>query len=356
MPKLNDPHPGECARSAAVESNRASPLFTIVIPALNEENVIGRCLDSIAHLEFPSSNFEVIVVDNGSSDQTREIANSYREAVRLTVLLQPKVNISALRNAGASASSGKFLIFLDADMIVPKDWLQRAEALFISSKADILGGSFDVPKNSSWVARVWFGRKTKVVTLSPSYVPSGNLMVRRSHFDSIGGFDERLRTSEDCDFCFRAGAMGLTMAIYDDISVIHLGSPQTLMAFFRREMWHGSSVFRVFLLHSRSFQNGRPVLFATYTLLCLAMIAAAAVISIFGGHLSLILPSIAMLLLAPLVLAMRNARGRGWRDFHLMFILFLVYGISRAISLLGYQNLHSRRGNPADSLQAVRSR
>lgn len=356
MPQLNDPQPGNYARSAAVESDRGSPLFTIVIPALNEESVIGRCLDSIAHLEFPSGNYEVIVVDNGSSDQTREIANSYREALRLTVLLRPEVNISALRNAGASASSGKFLIFLDADMIVPKNWLQRAEALFISSKAHILGGSFEVPKNSSWVAHNWFGRKSKGVILSPSYVPSGNLMVSRSHFDSIGGFDERLRTSEDCDFCFRARAMGLTMAIYDDIAVMHLGSPQTLMAFFLREIWHGSSVFRVFLLHSRNFQNGRPVLFAVYTLLCLAMTAVAVVISILSGHLSLIQPPLALLLLAPLVLALRNARGRGWRNFPQMFILFLVYGISRAISLLGYRSLRSRRSNPADSLRAVRSR
>jgi len=353
MPKLNSSYTGDSPCGRAAESARESLLFSIVIPALNEETVIGKCLDSIAHLEFPRRNFEVIIVDNGSSDRTREIAEAHRNDVQLTLLLRPEVNISALRNAGAVASSGKFLIFLDADMIVPKGWLQQVVTLFASSNADILGGSFKVPKNSSWVARVWFARRAKAVNLSPSYVPSGNLMIRRSQFDLIGGFDESLRTSEDCDFCCRARTMGLRMAIYDDISVVHLGSPQTLQAFFKREIWHGSSVLRVFLLHSRRFQNGKPVLFAMYTLLCLAMIAVTAIFSIYRGHLSLIFPSVAMLLFAPLVLAIRNIRSTGWRDLPLMFILFLVYGISRAISLLGYPNQHIRRRNQVDSLQAA---
>jgi glycosyltransferase involved in cell wall biosynthesis len=315
--------------------------------------VIGLCLDSIARLDFPHQKFEVVVVDNGSSDRTREIAESYRESINLMVLLRPGINISALRNAGAAASSGEHLIFLDADMVVRENWLRLAERLFNSSEAEIIGGTYDVPENSSWVARVWFGRKVKSVNLTPSYVASGLLMIRRSQFCAIGGFDESLETSEDCDFCYRANGRGLKMAVYDSISAVHLGSPQTLRAFFRREIWHGSSVFRVFLLNLDTFQNAKPVFFAIYTLLCLLMIVATGIISAYRGNILPVSPFVGMLLLAPFVLAFRNLRGRGRQDFPALFMLFLVYGVARAISLVGLHNRRTRRNGPNDATQAT---
>jgi len=353
MQSLNRSDCKERAATALTESHRKSMTFSIVIPAFNEERLIGQCLDSIAGLAFPHDKFEVLVVDNGSSDRTCQIATSYRESMNVTVLLRPKINISALRNAGAAASSGEYLIFLDADMLVNKDWLAQVEKLFISSNVEVVGGSFKVPEHSSWVARVWFGRKTKAVDLSPSYVPSGNLMIRRSQFDLIGGFDESLETSEDCDFSCRARALGMNLAEYDAISVVHLGSPQTLRAFFQREIWHGSSVLRVFLLNSRSFQNGKPVAFAMYTLLCLLMILATGAISAYRGSIGMLSVYVGMLLMAPLLLALRDIRRRKWQDFPALFILFLLYGIARAISLVGFRNRRTRRQDRPDSLQAA---
>ena len=353
MQKLSQTKGEEWSADAPAAPRRTPLLFSIVIPALNEEHVIGQCLDSIAGLDFPHQKFEVIVVDNGSSDRTYEIAESYREEMNTTVLLRPKVNISALRNAGAGVSFGEYLIFLDADMVVRGDWLRTAEKLIISSNAQIIGGSFDVPEHSSWIARVWFRRKGTAVNLSPSYIPSGQLMMRRSQFNAIGGFDESLETSEDCDFCCRARAQGLNLAVYEAISVMHLGSPQTLRAFFRREMWHGSSVFRVFLLNFESFQNVKPVFFAIYTLLCLLMIVVTGVISTYRGRILLVLPSVVMLLLAPLLLALRNMRRESWQDFPALFILFLVYGIARAVSLVGIRRHRVGRRDQTEALQAA---
>jgi len=353
MQNLNRIDDKEEAWTDVMVSHRRSMTFSIVIPAFNEERVISKCLDSIAGLEFPHQKFEVIVVDNGSSDRTHEIAESYREAMNITVLLRPKINISALRNAGAAASSGEYLIFLDADMLVSEDWLRKVEELFISSNAEVIGGSYKVPEHSSWVARVWFGRRAKVVNLLPSYIPSGNLMIRRSQFNAIGGFDETLETSEDCDFCCRARALGMNLAEYDAISVVHLGSPQTLRAFFRREIWHGSSVLRVFLLNFRSFQNGKPVAFAIYTLLCLLMIVVSGAISVYRGSILLVSLFVGMLLMAPLVLALRDIRRREWQDFPALVILFLVYGLARAISLVGFCNRRTRRQDHTDAMQAA---
>src|SRR3954464_650591 len=97
--------------------------FTFVIPTYNEAANIGRCLESIAALDYPSSAFDVIVVDNGSADSTVSIAQGFADRLRLQVLTLPKVRIAALRNFGAKHAIGEFLVFMDADCTCKPDAL-----------------------------------------------------------------------------------------------------------------------------------------------------------------------------------------------------------------------------------------
>jgi glycosyltransferase involved in cell wall biosynthesis len=92
---------------------------------LNEESVIAQCLASLKQQKLPSASFEVIVVDNGSTDRTREIARSFGGWLPVTVLERSGVRISALRNFGAAMARGEFLAFLDADCVAPHHWLQQ---------------------------------------------------------------------------------------------------------------------------------------------------------------------------------------------------------------------------------------
>ena len=79
---------------------------SIIIPTLNEEEVIGRCLKAIKNLNTPRDRYEVIVVDNGSMDRTLEIVSSFKELLNIKVLEKPGVTISALRNIGVKHSKG----------------------------------------------------------------------------------------------------------------------------------------------------------------------------------------------------------------------------------------------------------
>src|SRR5438270_12097072 len=95
--------------------------ISIIIPALNEEKMIGRCLESLTRLAFARDRFEVLVVDYGSRDNTLAIVESFTDRLNLKVLQQAGVRISALRNLGARSAAGDFLAFLDAACLAPAE-------------------------------------------------------------------------------------------------------------------------------------------------------------------------------------------------------------------------------------------
>ena len=136
MSQLEQAVPGT---SVAQPAPAAVVSISIIIPALNEEKMIGRCLESLTRLAYARDRFEVLVVDNGSRDRTVAIAESFKERLNLKVLQQAGVRISALRNLGARAASGDILAFLDADCLAPTDWLDSIFALSPANDAGVSG-------------------------------------------------------------------------------------------------------------------------------------------------------------------------------------------------------------------------
>ena len=103
-------------------------------------------------MDYPGELFEVIVVDNGSTDQTREIADSYGAKV----LRDDTINVSGLRNLGANESTGDILAFVDADCIVSEEWLRNASVYFNDMEVVAWGGPPVPPQDASWVQKTWF--------------------------------------------------------------------------------------------------------------------------------------------------------------------------------------------------------
>src|SRR6267154_111138 len=97
--------------------------ISVIIPALNEKAVIGQCLEALSCNRLPATDFEVIVVDNGSSDGTVETVRQFEAPYCLKIIHIEGVHISALRNRGAAEARGEILAFLDADCLAPPKWL-----------------------------------------------------------------------------------------------------------------------------------------------------------------------------------------------------------------------------------------
>lgn len=179
----------------------------VVIPAFNAAATIATCLESVLIQDWPAP-YDVVVVDDGSQDDTAQIAEGF-DGVR--VIRQPNAGPSAARNTGVRACTGSLIAFLDADDSV----IQGG----ISTRLELLEPSIDLLMTIDTSQPPDANRPPSTlrrVAWHPGDVrsPSGWLL-RRTSFESVGGFNERMRALEDVDFVLRVLASGGTAVIRD---------------------------------------------------------------------------------------------------------------------------------------------
>lgn len=211
-------------------------MISIIIPAFNEAKYIKNTLSELKKYFGNYCDVEVIVVNNGSQDDTSEYARQF-SWVKVIDLLAP-VTVAEARNIGVSHSSGQYLSFIDADILVSEGWWITLVDYYQNyiDQPIISGFKVSISKASSWVEVNWFSCFKKS---SSTYINSGNLVCSKKVFDLIGGFDPKLKTGEDVNFCYRAVARGVVIRPDEKFKVYHEGYPKSLREFFLREKWHG---------------------------------------------------------------------------------------------------------------------
>ncbi|MBE9068951.1 glycosyltransferase [Leptolyngbya cf. ectocarpi LEGE 11479] len=183
-----------------------TPLITVVIPAYNCQTTIRNTLRSV--FEQTYSTLEIIVVDDGSTDDTLDILKTLDDD-RLTVLTQPNAGVSASRNRGLRHASGEFVALLDSDDLwLPDKLADQLEALQSESQAAVAYSWTDyIDQTGEFVRKGYycnFQGKVHQQLLLGSFLESGsNPLIRHSALEAVGGFDESLRTCEDWDLWIR---------------------------------------------------------------------------------------------------------------------------------------------------------
>ena len=209
--------------------------FSFIIPAYNETDNIENAIGSIKRHVPDYYQFEILVVDHGSTDNTAKLA----EACGVKLLLHPEGTIAKLRNYGVKHSAGKVLVFLDADIRLTHDWESNIGKVALSLTAGdrILTGSWcSISDNPNWIEKFWFKPLERG---DNSHINSGHLIISRQLFDEIDGFDEKLETGEDYDISIRAKAANIKLIDDVRLRVVHEGYPKNLAEFAKREYWHG---------------------------------------------------------------------------------------------------------------------
>jgi len=125
--------------------------YSIIMPCFNETHVLQFSLPSIQQAIGERNDVEFLLMDNGSTDNSVVLAEEYNAQAHSL----PNLRISALRNRGVQLSQGQYLLFLDADIQVPPNWLATLDRYIEQQTADVLGFVDDVPSSASWYARIW---------------------------------------------------------------------------------------------------------------------------------------------------------------------------------------------------------
>lgn len=297
---------------------------SIIIPCYNEEKHLPDLFSSLANLDTAHADFEVILVDNGSTDDSYEIA---KKAEGIKVLSKKEGNIGSLRNFGSKHGNGKIYAFLDADCLPMNDWLTEGCKYLNNDEIGLFGSIPICPQNGTWVEKAWHG-KTPSGARNTEFICTANMMIKADAFNRVGGFDEVIETGEDYDICQRILAEGFRVIHDSDIKVIHLRYPKTLWQRLKKEIWYGKEMFAI--LKVKPFY--RP--FWTSLIFGIALILFP-LLFIVPGLRSLSYLCLLLVLTLPLASAFFKCKqGRKYKYLPQITVLFFAYLSGRFVSII----------------------
>jgi glycosyltransferase involved in cell wall biosynthesis len=310
------------------------PLVSFVIPVFNSEKDIARCLCSIQNLHCPVGTYEVLIMDNGSTDQTHQIMRR----LGFTFQVVPKVNVSTLRNRGAALAQGDYVAFVDSDVELTPHWLQSGLNTFADKQIVATGSFLEVPQNATWVQKIWSlhqrSRHLAGESVVVAWLGSANLMVRRDDFLAIEGFNEHLETAEDVDLCYRLGQRG--MILYNPcMRAIHWGEAPNVGTFWHKEVWRGLGNWQGVLSHGLRWDELPSLGYPLYIIFLGLVLILCCGIDLWYSHTRLAPLGLVLLVLPALYLACHTAYlVSSFRLMPKLFVLYLIYGVARAYAVM----------------------
>lgn len=309
--------------------------ISFIVPVLNDARRLAVCLQSIRRNLSAQGTVEIIVVDNGSSDGSPDVALRYGATV-----ISAQGRVSELRNLGARRATGDVLAFVDADHEIGLGWVFAARDVLRLPGVGAAGALYRPPLDGTWVQQAYGhlrGRSTG--QHDTDWLGSGNLAVWRHVFEAIGGFDTSLEACEDVDLCQRIRAAGHRLVSDARLDTIHHGDPETLRDVFRSELWRGRNNLRVSFRGPLSLRALPSALIPVVDMLAIATAVAGILLFASGRPSGLVvaLASAAVIVLGASAKVARSQRRRaaaGLARLLQTFIVACVYDFARALALL----------------------
>ena len=232
---------------------------TVVIPARNRADLIGRQLDALA-VQTIKDPFEVVVVDNGSTDATSSVASSFADRFEhLLVVSAPDQRGAAhARNVGTIAASGELLAHCDSDDIVHPGWLAAlvdawVPGSLVAGRIQPMSRLEATPPQMSAPPR----RPRPPLRGFLPFADSANLAIGRRDLDGVGGFDESFRFSSDVELSWRAQLAGVELVDAPEAVVFKRPAPEGWIRFRQYYRW-GRSASRLYRIYRPAGMPRRP--------------------------------------------------------------------------------------------------
>ena len=266
------------------------PSISVIIPVKNRPQDIRECLTSLASLDYPRGKVEIIVVNDGSTDSTAKMIQTFDIKA---IHLPQSIGASACRNLAAREANGDLLGFTDSDCVPHPHWLRELSPYFNDQRVGIVGGYV-----SNFYSRSRLDRYEEVkssLNMGPhsfkaengksltAYVPSCNLIIRKKAFAEAGGFDKDLKVGEDVDLCWRTRKLGYHLLYVPRGEVKHKHRNDVLQM-LKRRFDYGTSEALLYLRHKdKRKMLYLPALYSIfYGSVCLGIIVRYPFFFIFG--------------------------------------------------------------------------
>lgn len=201
-------------------------MISVVIPAYNEEENISRCLEALCN-QTTKMKFEVIVVNNNSTDNTSRIAQTFNDRLNLKVITQQRKGRSPARKKGFDHVIGDLIFSTDSDCEVPNDWIEKLYNPFKDEKIVAVTGSCYIDDCGSLTNKIFnliqpAGMRFFRIIFGHYWLSGFSFAIRKEAYKKSGGFDPHLNIQEDIDLSFKVAKVGKIKFISD--TPIHFSS------------------------------------------------------------------------------------------------------------------------------------
>lgn len=200
-----------------------APLFSIIIPALNEEEFLPHLLESLA--QQTEKNFEVIVVDGKSKDKTVAVATLFKKKLPgLRVIEADKASLPYQRNLGAKNARGAWYVFVDADSVLLPYGIERAVHFMHVAKAQFFTSWFRADSEEIKDAILILLNNIVIegyILVKRPWSPGPFVVVKKEIFDRVGGYDETKSFGEDHDFSTRLYKKRISLSVLREVLCIY---------------------------------------------------------------------------------------------------------------------------------------
>ena len=219
-----------------------APRVTVVVASYNGERTLEHCLTSLKGLNYP--DYEVVLVDDGSTDSTREIAQGHPEL--RYIRHETNLGLSAARNTGITAASGSIVAFTDSDCRADRDWLYYLVGDLVRSEFVGIGGPNLPPPEDPAVAAVVMAApggpaQVMLTDRQAEHIPGCNMAFYKRALEEVGGFDPIFRQAgDDVDLCWRLQQAGYTIGFSPAGFVWHYRRP-TIGAYLSQQRGYGEA-------------------------------------------------------------------------------------------------------------------
>lgn len=255
------------------------PSVSVIIPTRDRGKDLAQCIESVNAQDYPADRIEIIVVDDGSVDETKAIAGS----LPCKLLSSPASRGQSFsRNLGAQEAGGDILAFLDDDCVASRTWLRDLVVYFRWDALAAVGGYVDgyaarnrLDRYEQAFSRLNLGRYILHGTRDRSnfYIPACNMLVRKNAYVEVGGIRETMHLGEDVDFCWRMRDTGRRILYVPSGRVMHKHR-NTLGTMMKRRAEYGTSEAALCLLHPQRIKTlqMRPLAAAAFWGACLSVV------------------------------------------------------------------------------------